>query len=45
MFDYNLDFPDSVVRERKVPIKWESVYSLDYWLYHRPAKQAGQEAA
>jgi len=38
VMDYNIDFPDSLVTERKIPVKWESIYSFDYWLFHRLRK-------
>jgi len=35
MMDWYVDQPGAHSNPRTVPVKWESIYNLDYWLYHR----------
>jgi len=33
VMDWDPDWPESVVKERRIPILWSSIYNSDYWLY------------
>ncbi|XP_023336227.1 uncharacterized protein LOC111707362 isoform X2 [Eurytemora carolleeae] len=35
MMDWNIDIPGAPSKPRHVPVHWESIYNLDYWIYHR----------
>jgi hypothetical protein len=34
VMDWDPDFPESVVKERRIDMLWSSIYNLDYWLYY-----------